>query len=53
MKISMKTDGSAPFWMKFGPIFTLAAWKNCRDGKTHRRFWKAFEKLPAPIQDLA
>ena len=22
-------------------------------GKTHRRFWKAFEKLPAPIQDLA
>jgi len=22
-------------------------------GKTHRRFWKAFEKLPAPIQSLA
>ena len=22
-------------------------------GKTHRRFWKAFEKLPAPIQKLA
>ena len=22
-------------------------------GRTRRRFWKAFEKLPAPIQDLA
>jgi hypothetical protein len=22
-------------------------------GKTHRRFWKAFEKLPASIQNLA
>ena len=22
-------------------------------GKTHRRFWKAFEKLPVPIQNLA
>jgi hypothetical protein len=22
-------------------------------GRTHRRFWNAFEKLPAPIQDLA
>jgi hypothetical protein len=22
-------------------------------GKTHRRFWKAFEKLPALIQNLA
>jgi len=22
-------------------------------GKTHRRLWKAFEKLPVPIQDLA
>ncbi|PZR74119.1 MAG: hypothetical protein DLM52_09915, partial [Chthoniobacterales bacterium] len=22
-------------------------------GKTHRRFWKAFEKLPGPIQKLA
>jgi hypothetical protein len=22
-------------------------------GKTHRRFWKAFEKLPAAVQDLA
>ena len=31
IKISMKTDGSARFWMKFGTIFTLAAWKNCRD----------------------
>ena len=22
-------------------------------GKTHRRFWKAFEKLPVPIQNPA
>jgi hypothetical protein len=22
-------------------------------GKAHRRFWKIFEKLPAPVQDLA
>jgi hypothetical protein len=22
-------------------------------GKAHRRFWKAFEKLPTPVQDLA
>jgi hypothetical protein len=22
-------------------------------GKAHRRFWKAFEKLPVPVQNLA
>src|SRR6266480_5874494 len=37
-------------------LFRSSRWPHARPaviGKTHRRLWKAFEKLPVPIQDLA
>jgi hypothetical protein len=39
--------------MKCAKIFVLAGLRTCRDGKTHRRFWKHFEELTLPVQKLA
>src|SRR6184192_4397655 len=44
-RISMKPDDCARCSMKCGLIFTLAAWKNCRDRQDAPAFLEGFQKI--------